>query len=400
MIARQRQLVPTSNLLLALLAIAGSSLNAEDLDPRLNKFDIGKLVRIESAEQGETHRKKLIQFIWPEGLPTTRPKVSKVAIDCPELSSIDRSLIDHVEMFDIDVSGFDFHSLVYVAYPELPKDKPVRLAIVSAGHMEDGIENALSLGLSDTVNTLLREKFVVAVVQMPQVSWNRDCDGVLANKTAFNIATRGTRGHTDLFAVLEKDLNGGVFRFFLEPIVQTVNELFAKYPDRRAGLLMIGLSGGGWTTHMAAAIDTRIDLSIPVAGSLPLYARPFSPGSHGDTEQFYEPLFKESDTNQDGVLDKADGVCSWLEIYALGAISPDNIRARQQIQVLNLYDSCCFGGPVFKTYADQLSKRVEGLGDGRWRLYSDESHRGHVISPEVIEKVLLPAIKDNPIFRD
>jgi hypothetical protein len=399
MFAHQKLTTIYSNLILVSLAVTGSNLNADDLDPRLNEFDISNLMRIENSEQGEARRNKLIQFIWPEGLPATRPKVSKVANDCPELSSVDRSLIEHLELFDVDVSGFDFHSLVYVAYPDLPADKPVRLAIVSAGHMEDGIENALSLGLSDTVNTLLREKFVVAVVQMPQVSWNRDCDGVLPNKTAFNVATRGTRGHTDLFDALEKDLNGGVFRFFLEPVVQTVNELFAKYPDRRAGLLMTGLSGGGWTTHMAAAIDTRIDLSIPVAGSLPLYARPFSPGSHGDTEQFYAPLFKESDTNQDGVLDKADGVCSWLEIYALGALSPDNNRARQQIQVLNRYDSCCFGGPVFKTYADQLSKRVESLGAGRWKLYSDESHRGHVISPEVIEKVLLPAIKDNPIFR-
>ena len=29
---------------------------------------------------------------------------------------------------------------------------------------------------------------------------------------------------------------------------------------------MIGLSGGGWTTAVEAAIDPRIKLSIPVAG--------------------------------------------------------------------------------------------------------------------------------------
>ena len=32
---------------------------------------------------------------------------------------------------------------------------------------------------------------------------------------------------------------------------------------------MMGLSGGGWTTTLAAALDPRIDLSIPIAGSIP-----------------------------------------------------------------------------------------------------------------------------------
>ena len=36
---------------------------------------------------------------------------------------------------------------------------------------------------------------------------------------------------------------------------------------------MIGLSGGGWTTTVAAAIDPRVGLSIPVAGSLPFDMR-------------------------------------------------------------------------------------------------------------------------------
>ena len=320
--------------------------------------------------------------------------MSKVPKDCPELSSIDGSLIDHIELFDVNVSGFDFHSLVYVAFPELPPGKPVRLALVSAGHMGDDPNAALSAGLSDTVNVLLREKFVVAVLQMPQVSWNKDSDGVLADGKKFDVATRGTRGHNDLFGALEKDLKGGVFRFFLEPIVQTINELFARYPDQRGRLIMTGLSGGGWTTHMAAAVDARIDDSIPVAGSLPLYARPFSPGSGGDAEQIYPPLFGETDSDNDGVMDQASGVCTWLEIYALGALSPDAARPRRQIQVLNYYDSCCFGGPVYKTYAEQLTKRVAGLGNGNWKVYSDDSHRGHVISAEVIEKVILPAVTE------
>ena len=36
---------------------------------------------------------------------------------------------------------------------------------------------------------------------------------------------------------------------------------------------MIGISGGGWTTTVYPAIDTRISESFSVAGSLPLSLR-------------------------------------------------------------------------------------------------------------------------------
>jgi hypothetical protein len=32
---------------------------------------------------------------------------------------------------------------------------------------------------------------------------------------------------------------------------------------------MLGLSGGGWSTTLAAAVDPRIQLSFPTAGSVP-----------------------------------------------------------------------------------------------------------------------------------
>jgi hypothetical protein len=246
--------------------------------------------------------------------------------------------------------------------------------------------------LSDTVNTLLRKGFIVAVVQMPFACWNVDTDGKLPSGQTFKIKKRLTGGHDALFEAVEPELHGGTMRFFIEPIVQTINELLAKQPDSR-GVLMTGLSGGGWTTHIAAAVDTRIDTSIPVAGSLPLYARPFSPGSGGDMEQYYPALYREADSDGDGVLDKATGVCSWLEIYALGASTPRHDRPRHVTQVLNLNDACCFGGTAYTSFASQLEKRVDTIGTGTWQIFSDASHHGHAISPFAIEKVLLPAIE-------
>ena len=292
-----------------------------DSEPKLLQYDIAGLIGFDNAQGAEARRAELIHFIWPGGLPATRPTVTDVPKDCPELSAVESDLVSHVRRLDVDVSGFDFHSLVFVAYPRSPAKTGPMLAIVHHGHVPAGVDQYLAAGTGDAVNTLLRKGFIVAVVQMPLACWNIDADGKLPSGQVFKIKKRNTGGHNELFKTLEPELHGGTMRFFLEPVVQTINELLAEESDSR-GLLMTGLSGGGWTTHLATAVDVRIDTSIPVAGSLPLYARPFSPGSDGDMEQHYPALYRETDSDGDGVLDKATGVCSWLEIYALGASTP------------------------------------------------------------------------------
>jgi hypothetical protein len=379
-----------ASLALILSVFGFSPTTAEELDSRLGNFDIAQLVRFENAEQAEAWRAEMIKFIWPEGLPDTRAQVDESIGECPELGSVDKRLIASIDRYDIEVGATGFESIVFVVHPKQPT-RPARLALVHGGHMPDGHEHGLSLGLSDSIEDLLEHGFIVAAIQMPLVNWNKDTDGKLPSGRKFDIEGRRTRGHDELFAEVEPELKGQTLRFFLEPVVVATNELVARYPDYEA-LLMIGLSGGGWTTHLSAAVDPRIDLSIPVAGALPLYARPFSPGSKGDAEQEYPPLYREEDTDGDGVLDSATGVASWLEIFALGGVSPGE-KPRHQVQVLNLHDSCCFGGTVHTTYAEQLTTRVKTIGKGSWLVFVDDTHRGHLISDHVIKTVLEPAIE-------
>ena len=104
----------------------------------------------------------------------------------------------------------------------------------------------------------------------------------------------GSSGHNDMFnSTYLPALGGasGVFRLFIEPTVQAINYFQSANPAMK-DVSMIGMSGGGWTTTMAAAIDTRIKLSIPVAGSAPLYVQN-KIGSVGDWEQIYAPMFGE-----------------------------------------------------------------------------------------------------------
>lgn len=82
-------------------------------------------------------------------------------------------------------------------------------------------------------------------------------------------------------------------RYFLEAVVLVTN--YALDVLKYNKVVMTGLSGGGWTTTIAAALDPRISLSMPIAGSIPQtpsllwpYHIPDLPENHvgnGDYEQ-------------------------------------------------------------------------------------------------------------------
>ena len=379
-------------LTITIFSLSAKTASAQDLDPRLNGYDISGQVRFQTSAQAEERRRQLVSAIWTAGLPATRPEKMETSKAPEELATLKQELISRTDRYSMNVSGMQFHSLSFVIHPAATNSPRARLAIVQAGHMPEGKDHYLDAGLKETVERLLQNGFIVAVMQMPLVGWNRDATGVLANGESFSITKRGTAGHDELFATVEPTLRGQTMAFFLEPIVQVTNELLAQHPQN-VGLLMIGLSGGGWTTHVSAALDPRIRISIPVAGALPLYARPFSRGSKGDSEQEYDLIFREEDTNQDGILDRATGICSWLEMFALGGIGVSGHHPRQQIQVLNFADACCFNGPVYQTYEQPLTKLVANIGTGQWQLFVDRSHSDHLISEQVLDQVLMPAIK-------
>ena len=201
----------------------------------------------------------------------------------------------------------------------------------------------------------------------------------------------GSTGHNEMFAKLGPPVlvGGSLFRFFLEPVVQNINYFRSVTPDAK-DVTMIGLSGGGWTTSMAAAVDTRIKLSIPVAGSAPLYIQNRI-HSGPDEEQVYTPLYDER-IAPDG---SGGGVATWLEIYALGGYG----AGRRQIMVtipgepVGLFPTTWvtdnIGGGNIR---DILSRVMANLHQGQWGYAYDMSAKIHQISPWTVENVIMPAI--------
>ena len=290
--------------------------------------------------EAEKKRDKLIRFFWDDGLPTgILPAVTLDVTDqalSTHLKLIDDNLVAQVDQLEVESLGLT--SLIYLIHPVKKADGP-ELVIVQAGHSPSG--KNLNTSYQSIIDLYLASGYFVMMAHMPMHGWNMD-------------------------ASLEE---GAGFQPFLEPIIASIN--YWEYINgNHPQVSMIGLSRGGWTTHMAAALDTRIKLSIPVAGSYPLYLRNISENSEK--------------IPQDG---SGDGIASLLEIYALGAIG----KERKQIMVTSQYDNNCF---KFKSI---VSDAVTKTSSGEWRLVLDTTHQEHQISPWVLEHVVKASLTSYPM---
>jgi hypothetical protein len=304
-------------------------------------------------------RAALTSFVWPDGFPSGKRPTSvdrSVPSPIPGLANL-----RGVQRLNITIAT----AHPTVAYHFIPAaGAKHRLVIVHQGHacsLADGTA-ATSGGLQRTIQALLSNGYAVLGMFMTGFS-PVDCFG----------------GHDTVF----QTTGNRALRYFLEPVAASVNYLQAAYP--RYDFSMLGLSGGGWTTTLYAAIDPRITLSMPIAGSLPLYLRfGGSPSSEGDTEQTLTALYAAH---------------HYPDLYVLGASG----AGRRQVQVLGRRDPSCFGEPTFRPdlagmswqqavrdYETRVSQKVTALGPGAFSLRIDETTTRHQISPDTITNVILP----------
>ena len=164
-----------------------------------------------------------------------------------------------------------------------------------------------------------------------------------------NIGPGSTASHanSDHWWFLQWEQKGDhALRYFLEPAVLTVNWAKARGYEE---IYMAGLSGGGWSTTFAAAIDSRIAASFPIAGSVPCAMRnpegpePGQNWTGSDAEDFEQSCRrpgtgKEDPGKEDGPGRPAQQACNYTCQYLLAGLEP----SRFQVQILHEYDTCCF----------------------------------------------------------
>jgi hypothetical protein len=331
------------------------------------------LITINSPADITTKRNALIQFIWGIGgfpsdkLPSS--VIKNVQSPVAGLNNLER--VDQLStVMDAGELGLAYHFI--------PQRKNNRLVVVHQGHactFDDSASPAdLDSGMQRTINGLLSDSYSVLAVYMPHEKPN-DC--------AVDRLPPDTPSHDSMFANIKT--TGSVMKFFLEPVAVCLNYLrteaaaenFPEYDDFN----MIGLSGGGWTITVYAAIDPTITLSFPVAGTIPLYLR-FGE-SVGDMEQLLNSFYQ---------------IAGYPDLYVLGSFG----AGRKQMQILNRHDSCCFGEAQHSvlntgTSWDQAMRRTESdvrrallnLGaNGSFRLEIDETATGHMISHKAVSVIL------------
>jgi hypothetical protein len=130
-------------------------------------------------------------------------------------------------------------------------------------------------------------------------------------------------------------------QFFMEPVVLSTNYAFALGYDE---VHLTGKSGGGWTTTVAAAIDPRLQFTVPDAGSLP--------EDFNHTSWEYEQLPGLGDFY--ARLDFTD-------MYALAALEP----GRLSLQLLHEDDPCCFAGRDRHDQIKAYDAAVQGVLEDR-----------------------------------
>jgi hypothetical protein len=309
-------------------------------------------VHIESVSDATRIRRDLIKHIWgSRGYPfSLQPKQVDFGVASPVAPLADLQRVDRL-VIEMD------HGFATNAYVFRPIRDNERLVIWHMGHSSDlGIA-----GGQDTIQHMLSAGFTVIGLWMPGYG---ESTGPLTNHDqVLSSFPAGSSMHDGLEPI----------RFFLEPTIASINWAEA---NGFADVSMIGLSGGGWTTTVMAALDARIKYSVPVAGSLPLYMR--TSRDEGDSEQRSPGLFR---------------IAGYPDLHTLAALEPN----RAQLQVLNLYDSCCFAGIRYREYEPKVKTALTEIGDtGTWNVYLDETHYEHQVSRYALDtQIMAFLLSDN-----
>ena len=325
---------------------AGGAAEFERIDPSYYETDANSLIDIHGARGVTAKRRALVRYVWAgKGFPSEKlpAKVEKDITDDRYAEFFETSL-RQIDKLTIEMD----YGLNSVVYHFIPKEANNKLFIYHQGHRGDFIQG------KDTIKALLDKGYSVMAFSMPLLGMNNQPVVDLERFGKFHLVNH------DHMKLLKSPI-----RFFIEPIVVAINYGKKLEYDQ---VNMIGISGGGWTTTVCAAVDTRIMHSYPVAGTLPLYLRSDSQRDWGDYEQTLPDLYN---------------IANYLELYVLGAFG----KGRSQIQLLNQYDSCCFAGIKYRTYENTMKEVMRSLAKGKFEIFLDDSHKDHKISAESLKVV-------------
>ncbi len=310
--------------------------------------NIQDLIHIKNQTDVAEKRNALLSYIWKENkIPTDLPAQIEQNISDPNFTNMEN--LKQIDKLTIEMD-YGADSIVYLFLPENSNNK---LVVYHQGH-----DGSFANG-KKSIEFFLKNNYSVLAFSMPLSGMNNQPVVDLENEGKIKITSHNH------FYYLDSDQFSSI-KFFVHPIAVSLNYVEQNYSFNQ--YYMVGISGGGWTTTLYSAIDTRISQSYSVAGSLPLYLRQ-SQSDMGDYEQTLPDLYR---------------IANYLELYTMDAYGAD----RKHVQIFNKYDPCCFANPEINTYADEIKSTLAILGSGNFASYIDDTHREHKISDHALQIIL------------
>lgn len=309
-------------------------------------FDPLKLIKINDKFSLELMRSELTKYIFRNKIDKSNlPTITNKIID-EDFSSLNN--LKYINKLEIKLD-LGFNS---IAYEFVPKESNEKFIIYHHGHSGgfDAGENYIDFFLS--------KGYQVIALSMPTIGMNNQ--PIIETSNGFIFFNLHSK-----FSYLEEfEINP--IKLFIEPVMQVVNYIDEFYNNKNIN--MVGISGGGWTTTVSAAVDTRIKNSFSVAGNLPI------------------SLLNEHDWGH-YELNKKDFYTkfNYLNLYILA--SSDLNNPRSYIQIFNQNDPCCYGGVRWKKYENQINFAVESITNDEFKIINDKKNYSHTISPSSLDKI-------------
>ncbi len=342
------------SLVAAILCLALATLGVSWLQIESPSPPAGDL-RVNTADEAIGARAFVIDQIFGEDSILSNSSRSRAKVDCDQSSNIFCGMFDKVA--DIEAltvtMEFGLTSLVTLVTP-MHSGK-----IVTIYHRGHAGPSVFTPDFTPSVNALLKAGHTVAIIAMPLYPPNEPIvtvgDVVLAT-------------HDD-FEKLPRFTPSAELKFFLQPVFQTVEDFSQRHPDWQ--IQLAGLSGGGWTTVLAAAIDSRIDRSVSIAGSMPITT-----------------WTSEEDADREQTLPGIAGRLDYQDLYVLMTYPNRNATL-----VYNTHDPCCFApGETSWAWEESVRSAAGELGGTLNVLYQQSDL--HDIGQEGLGAILLNSARN------
>jgi hypothetical protein len=226
----------------------------------------------------------------------------------------------------------------------LPDHIPGRYAIYHEGHGTPAIG-----GGADMINWLLQAGWQVLALDMPLDGLN----GPDIRYPVFN--------HDDIGTLAQAEGTNALRWFFL-PVAGAVDLVYDDAQKRETGvdLLMLGRSGGGWTSMVYAAMDARVDVAANISGGAPLSVfldstvfRPLEAHFEAETATLYDHV---SETD-----------------FLLAAGTKGNFH------FFSTHDPCCYWFTPAHPYI-QFLESLKSRRDKKYRVFVDPDNDIHGLS--------------------